>query len=121
MEILYKMGAIFGLLAFFQVSAVAARLRRLERSENSAVHSERSSVKDDMRKILAPYTGKEIHLDFYEDEEDADLELINIGGHNKIILLDMDEKWALVRIETPKNHRDKLIRISSIRGVSCGE
>ena len=119
MEFLYKMGAIFGLLAFFQVSAVAARLRRLERSENSVLHAERSSVKDDMTKILAPYTGKRIQLDFYENEEDMDL--INISKQNKIILLDMDEKWALVRIETSKNHRDKLIRISSIKGVSCGE
>lgn len=116
MDILYKIGAIFGLIAFFQVSTISAKLHRMERSENGNLHSERSSVRDDMIKILTPYIGKEVLLDFYEDEEDMDL--LCTGKQDKIILLDIDSKWAMIRIETSKTHIDKLIRISSIKGVS---
>lgn len=119
MDILYKMGAILGLLAFFQVSQISSRLRRLERDGVSAPLSGRCSAKEDIAKVLAPCIGKEVVLDFYEDEVDRDL--ICATGKRKIILLDIDSKWAMVRMETPKTHKDKLIRISSIKGVSYQE
>lgn len=119
MDVLYQMGAIFGLFAFFQVNAISAKLRRMERSETSSLHLERSSVKDDMAKLLAPYIGKEVVFDFYEDEEDEDLLLA--GKHSKVILLDVDEKWAMIHMEMPKAHKEKLIRVSSVKGVSFPE
>lgn len=119
MDILYKMGAIFGLIAFLQVSAISAKLRRMERSERGNLHLGGSNVEDDMIKILTPYIGKEVSLDFYEEEEDMDL--LCAGKQEKTILLDIDTKWAMVRKETPKKHKDKLIRISSIKGVAFQE
>lgn len=122
MDFLYKIWAFFGFIAFIQMGSIyaaSAKLRRAERSESGNLHAERSSVKDDMAKILAPYIGKEVSLDFYEDEEDMDL--FDVGKHDKAILLDIDSKWALMRIETPKTHKDKLIRISSIKGVAFKE
>lgn len=122
MDLLYKIWAFFGFLAFIQMGSIyasSARMRRAERSENGNLHAERSSVKDDMAKILAPYIGKEISLDFYEDEEDMDL--LDTGKHDKAILMDIDPKWALIHIETPKTHKEKLIRISSIKGVAFKE
>ena len=119
MDLLYKMWAFFGFLAFIQMGSIYARIHRAERSENGNLHAERSSVKDDMAKILAPYIGKEISLDFYEDEEDIDL--LGADRHDKIILMDIDPKWSLIHIETPKTHKDKLIRISSIKGVTFKE
>lgn len=118
MDVLYKMGAVLGLLAFLQVSAISAKIRRMERSERENPHLGRSGV-DDMRKILASYIGKEVSLDFYDEEEEMDL--LCAGKHEKTILLDIDEKWAMIRFETPKKQKDKLIRISSIKGVSFQE
>ena len=86
---------------------------------NDSRHSERSSVRDDMVKVLTPYIGKEVIFDFYEDEEDVDI--LSIGKKDKAILLDIDSKWAMVRIEKQNTHKDKLIRISSVKGVSVKE
>lgn len=122
MDLLYKIWAFFGFLAFIQIGGIyanSARTRRKERSESGNLHAERSSVKDDMTEILAPRIGKEISLDFYEDEEDMDL--LFMDKHHKSILLDIDPKWALIRIETSKTHKEKLIRISSIKGVAFKE
>ena len=64
---------------------------------NDNRHSERSSVRDDMVKVLTPYIGKEVIFDFYEDEEDVDI--LSIGKKDRAILLDIDSKWSMVRIE----------------------
>lgn len=119
MDLLYKIWAFFGFLAFIQMGGIYTRIRRKERSESGNMHTERSSVKDDMAKILAPYIGKEVSLDFYEDE--GDMDLLFMDKHDKSILLDIDPKWVLMRIETPKEHKEKLIRISSIKGVAFKE
>lgn len=122
MDLLNKIWVFCLILSFIQLGSIyagSARMRRAERSESGNLHAERSSVKDDMAKILAPYIGKEISLDFYEDEEDMDL--LGADRHDKVILMDIDPKWALIHIETPKTHKDKLIRISSIKGVAFKE
>ena len=49
------------------------------------------------------------------------MDLLCAGKHEKTILLDIDEKWVMIRFETPKKQKDKLIRISSIKGVSFQE
>ena len=127
MDLLYKIWAFLGFLAFIQIGILSDRIHRKERSENGNLYAERSSVKDDMTQILASYIGKEVILDFYEDEEDWDL------ADTKATLLDMDSKWALLQIEakkedkknwaslqidSKKEHMQKLIRISSIKGIT---
>lgn len=122
MDLLNKIWVFCLILSFIQLGSIyagSARIRRAERSESGNLHAERSSVKDDMAKILAPYIGKEISLDFYEDEEDMDL--LGADRHDKAILMDIDPKWALIHIETPKTHKEKLIRISSIKGIAFKE
>lgn len=118
MDFLYKVGAILGLLAFCQVSAVASKLRRIERDWAGGQRLGQGGTKEDIAKVLAPCIGKEVFLDFYEDE---DMDLLSVSGKNKIILLDIDPKWILVHIQTPKAQKDKLIRISSVKGVSYQE
>ncbi len=115
MDFLYKLWAFFGFLAFIQIGCIKLGCCRAERNENGNLHAERSSVRDDMATVLAPYIGKEVIFDFYEDEEDWDL------ADTKAILLDIDSRWALLRMETPKTQTDKLIRISSIKGITFTE
>lgn len=116
MDIVYKLWAFFGFLAFIQVCSLSSRLRKTERSINSEPNTLRSSMKDDMRQILNPYIGKEIEtIDFYEDEE---TDIFYGVKQNQFFLEDIDEKWALIKVITPKYEKQELIRISSIKGVT---
>lgn len=87
--------------------------------DNKNRNQERSSVRDDMEQLLAPYIGQEVNFDFYEDEEDWDM--LGIDKSDKAILLDVDSRWAMLRLEKSGTHKDKLIRISSVKGVSVKE
>ena len=119
MDIVYKLWAFFGFLAFIQVCGISSRLRKTERSINSEPNTLRSSMKDDMRQILNPYIGKEIEdIDFYEDEE---TDIFYDVKQNQFFLADIDEKWALLKVITPKYEKQELIRISSIKGVTFVE
>ncbi|MDY2589829.1 MAG: hypothetical protein SOW32_06535 [Agathobacter sp.] len=119
MDIVYKLWAFFGFLAFIQVCGISSRLRKTERSINSEPNTLRSSMKDDMRQILNPYIGKEIEtIDFYEDEE---TDIFYDVKQNRFFLEDIDEKWALLKVITPKYEKQELIRISSIKGVTFVE
>ena len=119
MDIVYKLWAFFGFWAFIQVCSLSSRLRKTERSINSEPNTLRSSMKDDMRQILNPYIGKEIEtIDFYEDEE---TDIFYDVKQNQFFLEDIDEKWALLKVITPKYEKQELIRISSIKGVTFVE
>ena len=119
MDIVYKLWAFFGFLAFIQVCSLSSRLRKTERSINSEPNTLRSSMKDDMRQILNQYIGKEIEdIDFYEDEE---TDIFYGVKQNQFFLEDIDEKWALIKVITPKYEKQELIRISSIKGVTFVE
>ena len=119
MDIVYKLWAFFGFLAFIQVCSLSSRLRKTERSINSEPNTLRSSMKDDMRQILNPYIGKEIEdIDVYEDEE---TDIFYDVKQNQFFLEDIDEKWALIKVITPKYEKQELIRISSIKGVTFVE
>ena len=119
MDIVYKLWAFLGFLAFILVCSLSSRLRKTERSINSEPNTLRSSMKDDMRQILNPYIGKEIEtIDFYEDEE---TDIFYDVKQNQFFLEDIDEKWALLKVITPKYEKQELIRISSIKGVTFVE
>ena len=116
MDIVYKLWAFFGFLAFIQVCSLSSRLRKTERYINSEPNTLRSSMKDDMRQILNPYIGKEIEtIDFYEDEE---TDIFYDVKQNRFFLEDIDEKWALLKVITPKYEKQELIRMSSIKGIA---
>ena len=62
-------------------------------------------------RLLQAVVGKKVKLSFYDDEINIDL----APGTAEII--DVDEKWVLVHWENKKKQADKLIRISSIKGI----
>lgn len=73
-------------------------------------------MREDIRKILEPYIGKQVVFDFYEGEEDMDL--LDTGKYVKYTLVDIDARWALVRIDKSKKSINKIIRLSGIKGIS---
>lgn len=114
METLITIGAFLGFLAFLKVGELSSKVNRLiraEREQEDKAYTSNIHVRKDM---LEPYIGNQIGLDFYEDEEDEDMFL-----ENDAVLLAVDEKWALLEITTKNKKKQKLIRLSSIKGVSA--
>ncbi|MBR6664767.1 MAG: hypothetical protein IKL22_03505 [Lachnospiraceae bacterium] len=114
METLITIGAFLGFLAFLKVGELSSKVNRLiraEREQEDKAYTRNIHVRKDM---LEPYIGNQIGLDFYEDEEDGDMFL-----ENDAVLLAVDEKWALLEITTKNKKKQKLIRLSSLKGVSA--
>ena len=114
MDTLVKIGAFLGFLAFIKVGSLASKVSKLERAERlqeAGVYEGKALMMEDM---LEPYVGNVITLDFYEDEGEADLFFDNAA-----MLLAVDEKWALLEVTQKDKKKQKLIRLSSIKGVSA--
>lgn len=113
MDTLVKIGAFLGFLAFLKVGSLASKVQKLERAERlqeAGAFAEKAHMMKDM---MEPYVGSEIMLDFYEDEGETDLFFDNTA-----VLLAVDERWALLEIVEKDKKKQKLIRLSSIKGVS---
>ena len=112
---------IFGLMAYLQLSSLKNRVASLEREltmiKGTSFHKDRAALLE----AAGSYIGKDVKIDLKEDH--ADFDIINYGntkyGSNRI--LDADREWMLVRIESPKGNRDKLIRMESVKRISLKE
>ena len=53
-------------------------------------------------------------------EDHGDMDIINYGNskYGSITVLDSDDEWLLIHIESPKETMDKLIRLESIERIS---
>ncbi len=117
MDTLVKIGAFLGFLAFLQVGSLTSKVNRLireGRSLGNGMHINAHTVNAHiMKDMLEPYIGSRIGLDFFEDEGDVD-----IFFDNDLLLLAVDEKWALLEITDHGKKKQKLIRLSSLKGIS---
>ena len=121
MEYVAYVFAVFGLMAYLQVSSLKKRIKALE---DQLAHIGGTSQYQDragLQEAARAYLGKAVKLDLKEDHEDVDV--ISYGntrcGSNTI--LDVDEEWMLIRIRTPKGEKDKLIRLGSVQRISLVE
>ena len=64
------------------------------------------------------YIGKHVFLDLKEDCDDTDIVVYGNTKHGTNTILDSDGDWLLVRIDSPKGSKEKLIRAGSIRRIS---
>ncbi len=109
---------IFGLLAYIQVSALK---RKVETMEEQLARTEGTSYYDDRRALVQAaqsYLGKQVKLEFKEDHQDVDAVMYGNTKHGAITILGADEEWMLVRIESLKGSKDKLLRMESIQRIS---
>ncbi|MBR4471244.1 MAG: hypothetical protein IKS54_08060 [Erysipelotrichaceae bacterium] len=118
MEYLGFIFGIFGLYAYLQVSSLKNRISDLEREltkmKGTSYHEDRTALVKSVRE----YIGQKVNIDLKEDHEDVDI--INYGNtkHGSNTVLDADNEWLLVRIETPKKTVEKLIRMESVERIS---
>ncbi len=118
METLGFIFGIFGLLAYLQLSSLKKRVdeleRELTRTKGTSYHEDRTALMN----AAKSYTGQSVNIDLKEDHQDLDLISYGNTKHGSITILDADEEWVRVRIETPKGVKEKLIRMESIERIS---
>ena len=125
MEGLIWVWAILGVSAFIQVNAISSKVTKLERflregadgqGGNLPCTSHESLQTESLQKRI----GERVSFEFYEDEEDPDLEFLTPNsGFARIV--DADDKWVLVHVEKGKKKIEKMIRISSVKGITQQE
>ena len=121
MEYIGIVFGIFGILAYVQLSSLKKRLIALEeelaKMEGTSSHEERESLVT----AVGSYVGKQVILDLKEDCEDVDIVMYGNTKHGSNTILDADDEWILVRIESAKGSKEKLIRLGSIQRISVLE
>ena len=108
--------AIFGLMAYVSMSSLKNRVSALEDQLSKMKGTMSFESRDSLRKLVTDNIGKTVYLKMREDYTDQDIYLA-VYQKKGITILDADEGWVLVSIETPKKTLTKLIRIESIQSV----
>lgn len=118
MEYVGMVFGIFGLLAYVQFSSLKKRVVALEEElagiAGTASFEERRALLD----AVEAYIGKQVILELKEDCEDADIMMYGNSKHGTNTLLDADGDWLLVRIDSAKGSKEKLIRVGSVQRIS---
>lgn len=109
--------AIFGFMAYLQISSLKKRVDELERTLSKQKGTSYYNRRKSLSQIARSYIGKPVTLTMKEDHMDSDI--ISYGntkrGSNTIV--DVDEDWILIRIKSPKGEKEKLIRLESIQTI----
>ncbi|MBR3756195.1 MAG: hypothetical protein IKK48_03705 [Firmicutes bacterium] len=105
---------VFGFISFVLVLTLQGKVSKLERQMREAgIGEEGAALNGNLSASLEKRIGKQVKMDFYDSEADAD-----IAGLKAVTILDVDEKRVLVHGETKKKSFDKLVRISTIKGIA---
>ena len=105
---------VFGFIAFIFVVTMPSKVSKLERQMREAgIGEEGIALNGDLSASLEKRIGRQVKMDFYDGEADADM-----VSAKTVTIKDVDEKWVLVHLEGKKKTMDKLIRISTIKGIT---
>ena len=118
MEYIGIVFGIFGILAYVEISSLKKRVNTLEKElagiAGTPAFEERRALLD----AVDSYIGKQVVLDLKEDCEDVDIVMYGNSKHGANTILDADGDWLLVRIDSAKGSKEKLIRAGSIQRIS---
>ena len=118
MEYLGIAFGIFGLLAFFQVTTLKSKVDALERQLAKVQGTSYSEDRQGLEQIVRSSMGQKVKIDMKEDYWDADILSYGNSKHGFNTILDVDGEWVLVRTESPKGSKDKLVRLDSIQSLA---
>ncbi|MCR5793790.1 MAG: hypothetical protein K6G61_00410 [Solobacterium sp.] len=119
MEYIGLIFGIFGLMAYLEVSSLKSRVTDLERQLTNVEGTRYSEDRASLIKAARSYIGQSVLLELKEDHEDVDITMYGNTKHGTNTLLDMDEEWMLVRVESKKKTADKLIRLESVARIGA--
>ena len=118
MEYIGIVFGIFGIVAYLQSSSLKKRIVALEEElagiAGTSSFEERRALLD----AALAYIGKPVILDLKEDCEDIDIAMYGNSKYGTNTILDADGDWLLVRIDSAKGSKEKLIRAGSIQRIS---
>ncbi len=109
---------IFGLLAFVELSSLKQRIRTLEEQLATTKGTPAHEARRDLQRLAVSCVGKQVVLELKEDCEDTDIISCGNTKHGSNTILDADHEWLLVRVDTPKGAKEKLLRLSSLQRIS---
>ena len=96
-------------ILFFWCSSLSGELHSLKKrlKEDNILKENSEKVKS----LLAKNIGKQMVLKF--DNDNTDIDLLSTPCE----IVDVDEKWVLVRYTSGKKTKEKLIRLSILEGA----
>lgn len=121
MEYLGFIFGIFGLIAHGEVLGLKNRIIALEnqmaKTEGTTYHEERISLIT----AIKSYIGKAVIIEQYEDYADPDIISCGNSKYGSTTVLDADDDWIMISIESKKGKKLKLIRPGSVSSISLKE
>lgn len=118
MEYIGFIFGIFGFIAFTQVGSLRGKVYELERQlarvKGTTLHDERVALSQ----AAKSYIGESTKINVKEHYEDVDITMYGNTKNGSITILDVDDDWLLVQIQTPKETKEKLIRLEAVQSFS---
>lgn len=118
---------VFGLYAFFELDGIKRRLREMEQSlaqvgTGEFVRTQRAE-RQALVELAQRLAGQAVTISFKdEDATDSEVLLSTVGNSNGTCsIVDVDADWLLVRLESRKACKDKLLRLDTIASINAKE
>ena len=109
--------AIFGFLAYLEQSSLKKRIDALERQLTGMAGTSYAEERASLVRAAREYIGKTVVLEMKEDHVDVDVTSYGNSRHGSVTVLDVDDDWLFVRIDSPKGSREKLLRLESLASL----
>lgn len=110
---------IFGLMAYLQISSLKKRVADLERELANVKGTSYQKNRSSLLQAVSSYKGQKVNIEFKEDYQDPDIISYGNSKYGSNTILDVDDEWVLLRIESKRGDKDKLIRLESISRISA--
>lgn len=113
--------AIFGFMAYCELSSLKKRIGQIEEQLATAKGTSYAYSRESLKKLAQSYIGKNVRINLREEMEDLDV--ISQGNIKRgaNVILDVDDEWMLVRINGPKKSFEKLLRLSAVESLTVVE
>ena len=108
-------------MAYMQVFELKKRVQAMERElskmKGTSFHDDRKALLQAARQLI----GRKVEIEMKEDHMDADIISYGNTRHGANTILDADDDWLLIRIDSPKESMEKLIRLESVKRIGLGQ
>lgn len=112
---------IFGIMAYIQLESLRKRVIALEEELAGIAGTASFEKRRGLLDAVDACIGKRVILEMKEDCEDADILMYGNSKYGTNTILDADDDWLLVRIDSAKGSKEKLIRAGSIQRISLAD
>ena len=125
MEYLGIIGFVFGIFGFLAYLNQGSLKKRITDLERQLTKMQGTSYADDRKaliKLAKECVGQPVKIDLKEDYEDADIMMYGNSKYGINTILDVDEDWMRVRVESAKKApKEKLIRLEAVQRIQLLE